>query len=104
LIVTNLDVLTGFPEISAAVRYRIGASEVRDWPAQLPSIEAARPVYQSHPGWTEDLTGVRRYEDLPAAARSYVEFLEREVGAPILMLSVGPERDQVIQRGRIQPT
>jgi len=103
-IVTNLDVLTGFPEVSAAVRYRIGSGEVRDWPAQLPSIDAARPVYQSHPGWTEDLTGVRRYEDLPAAARSYVEFLEREVGAPILMISVGPERDQVIQRGRIQPT
>jgi adenylosuccinate synthase len=103
-IVTNLDVLTGFPEISAAVRYRIGSGEVRDWPAHLPAIDAARPVYQTHPGWTEDLTGVRQYQDLPAAARSYVEFLEREVGAPVLMISVGPERDQVIQRGRIQPT
>ena len=51
------------------------------------------------PGWEEDLTGVRAFEDLPAAARAYVEWLEERVGAPILMLSVGPERDQVISRG-----
>ena len=103
-IVTNLDVLSGFAEISVATRYDIGGRQVRDWPAQLPSIDAARPVYQSHPGWSEDITRVRKFEDLPSAARGYVEFLEREVGAPVLMISVGPERDQVIQRGRIQPS
>ncbi len=100
-IVTNLDVLTGFQEIQAAVRYRTARGETRDWPADLPSIDEAEPVYAAHPGWEEDITGVRRFEDLPAAARAYVEFLEREVGAPVLMISVGPERDQVIQRGRI---
>lgn len=103
-IVTNLDVLSGFPRLSVATRYEIGGREVRDWPAHLPAIDAARPLYQEHAGWSEDITRVRRFEDLPAAARSYVEFLEREVGAPVLMISVGPERDQVIQRGRIQPT
>ena len=103
-IVTNLDVLSGFPELSVATRYDLGGGKTRDWPAHLPAIDSVRPVYERHPGWSEDITAVRRFEDLPANARSYVEFLEREVGAPVLMISVGPERDQVIQRGRIQPS
>jgi adenylosuccinate synthase len=103
-IVTNLDVLSGFDAIHVATGYQLGERATRDWPAHLPTIEQARPVYARQKGWTEDITAVRRYEDLPAAARAYVEFLEREVGAPILMISVGPERDQVIQRGRIQPS
>jgi len=98
-IVTNLDVLTGFDEIQAAVRYAIDGREVRDWPAATPDFDDIVPVYASHPGWTEDITRVRRYEDLPKNARAYVEWLEREVGAPIVMLSVGPEREQVISRG-----
>ncbi|MBL8860790.1 MAG: adenylosuccinate synthase [Planctomycetes bacterium] len=103
-IVTNLDVLSGFDELQVATGYDLGGQRLRDWPAHLPSIESARPVYARQPGWREDLTAMRRYEDLPLAARAYVEFLEREVDAPVLMISVGPERDQVIQRGRIQPT
>jgi len=98
-IVTNLDVLTGFPEIRAAVRYRVAGGETRDWPAEASSVERVEPVLTSRPGWTEDITGVRRYEDLPAAARAYVEWLEMEVGTPIRMLSVGPDRSQVIARG-----
>ncbi len=98
-IVTNLDVLSGFPEIRAAARYRHAGAERRDWPAELSRLDGVEPVYQSFPGWNEDITRVRKFADLPAAARQYVEALEREVGAPILMLSVGPEREQVIPRG-----
>jgi adenylosuccinate synthase len=98
-IVTNLDVLTGFSEIRAAVRYRIDGQETRDWPAGASSVEHVEPIFSARPGWTEDITGVRRYEDLPAAARGYVEWLEGEVGTPIRMLSVGPDRSQVISRG-----
>ena len=98
-IVTNLDVLTGFDEIQAAQRYRIRGREVRDWPAAEPAFDAIEPVYARHPGWSEDITRVRRFDDLPENARAYVHWLEKEVGAPILMLSVGPERDQVISRG-----
>ena len=98
-IMTNLDVLTGFDEIACAVRYRVNGRETRAWPAELHSIDAARPVYQSHRAWSEDITGVRKFGDLPRAAREYVEALEREVGVPIVMLSVGPERSQVIPRG-----
>ncbi len=97
-IMTNLDVLSGFERIDVATRYRIGGVERADWPAELPRLEAVAPVYRSFPGWNEDITAVRRYADLPLRAREYVEALEREVGTPIQMLSVGPERDQVIPR------
>lgn len=98
-IVTNLDVLSGFSEIKAAVRYKIHGREVRDWPAAIADFESIEPVFATHSGWSEDITRVRRFEDLPKNARSYVEWLETEVGAKIVMLSVGPERDQVISRG-----
>jgi adenylosuccinate synthase len=98
-IVTNLDVLTGFDEIQAATRYKIDGRETREWPSASPSFDSIEPVYAKHPGWTEDITRTRRFEDLPKNARAYVEWLEREVGVPIVMLSVGPEREQVISRG-----
>jgi adenylosuccinate synthase len=81
------------------VAYRIGGARTRDWPAEASSVEHVEAVYETRPGWTEDITGVRRYEDLPASARSYVEWLESEVGSPIRLLSVGPDRSQVISRG-----
>jgi adenylosuccinate synthase len=98
-IMTNLDVLTGFGSIEVAVGYRIDGRETHSWPADLASIERVEPVYESHASWTEDITGVRSFDDLPRAAREYVEHVEHVVGAPILMLSVGPERTQVIPRG-----
>jgi adenylosuccinate synthase len=98
-IVTNLDVLSGFPSVQAAARYRCEGKERRDWPAELSRLDGIEPVYQTFPGWSEDITRVRKYAELPQAARNYVEALEREVGTPILMLSVGPEREQVIPRG-----
>jgi len=98
-IVTNLDVLSGFPEIRAAVAYRVRGRDLRDWPAHVPDFAGIEPVYRSLAGWTEDLGGLRRFEDLPPAARAYVSWLEQEVGCPVVMLSVGPEREQVIPRG-----
>jgi adenylosuccinate synthase len=105
-IMTKLDVLAGLPEIRVGVGYRVGqgagAAEYRDWPAELSSFDGIEPVYKTRPGFCEsprDLESVRRYEDLPQAARDYVEWLEAEVGVPIVMISVGPEREQVVRRG-----
>jgi adenylosuccinate synthase len=98
-IVTNLDVLSGFDEVRASTSYRVDGRSLRDWPAHLPNIEGVEVEYALHRGWSEDITAVRRFEDLPINARKYVEWLEREVGAPLLMLSVGPDREQVISRG-----
>jgi adenylosuccinate synthase len=77
----------------------LNGKTVRDYPADLPSREAAQPVYETFEGWGDDLTGVRRTEDLPVRARKYIEWLEALCGVPVVMLSVGPERDQVVPRG-----
>ena len=103
LILTNLDVLSGFDTIQMAVHYHVGDEQRSEWPADLPNLDSVEPVYQSFPGWSEDITAVRRYEELPQRTRHYVESLERELGLPILMLSVGPEREQVIPRGALMP-
>ncbi len=99
--VTNLDVLSAFDEIRVATSYDIpakGKELVRDFPAALGNLDEVVPHYETCPGWLADITGVRRYDELPHAARHYVEWLERLVGFPIVMLSVGPERDQVVPR------
>ncbi len=98
-IMTNLDVLSAFSEISVASAYELDGRAVDRYPAALASLAGVVPRYESRPGWMEDITGVRHYGDLPGAARDYVEWIETLVGVPIVLLSVGPERDQVIPRG-----
>ncbi|MEM7516600.1 MAG: adenylosuccinate synthase, partial [Planctomycetota bacterium] len=98
-IMTNLDVLTGFDEISIATRYRRGTESFERFPAHLGSLDDVTVETESAPGWTEDITGVRSFEDLPERCRKYVEWVEEKVGTPIVMLSVGPSREQVIPRG-----
>ncbi len=98
LIVTNLDVLSGFEEIRAAEAYAAAGRRVPDWPAELAAFDELQPVYTRHAGWSEDITGVRRFEDLPKAARDYIAWLESACRAKVAMVSVGPERDQIIDR------
>lgn len=97
-IMTNLDVLTGFDSIPVGVGYRLGSKTYAEYPAALPGIEGLEVEYTSFPGWSEDITAVRHYERLPRRCREYVEAVEKLIGVPIEMLSVGPERDQVIPR------
>jgi len=98
-IMTKLDVLDSFETIRVGTKYRVDGEDVMTWPVGCTDLGAIEVAYEELPGWQEDITGVRRYEDLPATARAYVEWVEERVGSPILMLSVGPERDQVIPRG-----
>lgn len=96
LALTNLDVLAGIEQIPVAVAYELGGARTERFPAF--DVEAARPVWREFAGFAGDLRGVRRFDDLPAAARTYVESIERLVQVPIRIVSVGPERDQVILR------
>jgi len=101
LILTNLDVLSAFEEIPVCVAYELPGGERREeYPAGHARFEDLRPCYERHPGWRTEIGGVREYEDLPQAARDYVEWIEERIGVPIEMLSVGPERDAVIRRGK----
>ena len=96
LAVMLLDVLSGIEELKVAVAYERDGRRVDAMPAALPDFESCRPVYESLPGWTEPIDGLRRWSDLPRAAREYVEFLGKQVGVPVKIVSVGPDRRQTI--------
>ncbi len=96
LALTMLDVLSAVEEIKVCVGYEIDGKRLEDFPMNQTDLHHARPVYESFPGWGMDVTGCRRREDLPGEARDFVGFVEAELGAPLRMISVGPERDQAI--------
>jgi adenylosuccinate synthase len=91
-------VLSGIPELRIATAYRVNGKLTEEFPMTLGEIEQAEPVYESCAGWTEDLTGCRRWEDLPAAARQYVARVESLAGVPVALISIGPNRDETIVR------
>ena len=94
---TKLDVLSYLDTIPICARYELQGQIIEDFPfpAVLPE---AKPVMEYMPGWKCDISGVRKWEDLPQAARDYVEYVEREIGCHITYVSVGPERDSIIIR------
>jgi adenylosuccinate synthase len=99
-IVTKLDILSGFDTLCVGTEYAVDGEVVQRYPANRPSVEGVEVRYREVPGWTEDISGVRRWEDLPERARAYVDLLEDLTGTPVEMVSVGPERDAVIRRPR----
>ncbi len=98
LALNKLDILSGLAQIPVATAYRIDGKKTDEMPMTLAELARAEPVYEALPGWDEDVTGARRDTDLPAAARRYVEQIERWVGVPVELLSVGPGRDQTVAR------
>ena len=94
---TKLDVLSYMDEIPICAHYALNGQQTDafPFPAILPD---AKPVMTTMPGWKCDISGVRKWEDLPEAARNYVEYVEREIGCHITYVSVGPERDSIIIR------
>ncbi len=97
LALTKLDVLGYMEKIPVCARYRLGEAETDRFPFPT-ELERAEPVIEYAEGWGSDISGVRRWEDLPEAARSYVRRIEDAVGCPIRYVSVGPERDSIILR------
>jgi adenylosuccinate synthase len=89
-------VLSAVDEIKICVGYEIDGQRFEGYPMHQTALHHARPVYKELPGWREDITGCRMRGDLPEAAQDFVGFVEAEVGAPLCMISVGPERDQAI--------
>jgi adenylosuccinate synthase len=98
LVVTKLDVLDDFDEILVAESYETGGQPVRGFPASAIALDRCRPVWRRFPGWKSSTEQVRRWADLPAAAKSYLEWIEREVGVPISSVSVGAARDAEVPR------
>jgi adenylosuccinate synthase len=101
LFVTKLDILSGLKEIPVCVAYKYGNKEISslEFSGDSRLMAECRPVYQSLPGWQEPLGACRRWGDLPAAARKYIEFIEKTIGLPVSNISVGSERSALIARG-----
>src|SRR5262249_20125449 len=97
LALTKLDVLTGLPRIRVCVAYDTPSGRTQDFPIDLIDQPGrVTPVFEELPGWTETLGAARVLDDLPAAARAYVRFLEEGAGVPLFLVSVGPRRKETI--------
>lgn len=94
---TVLDVLGYLDEIPICVGYEIDDEVVKDFPVTY-KLEKAKPVLKTLPGWKCDIRGIKKYEDLPAECRNYIETIEAELGVPVTMVSNGPGRDEIIMR------
>lgn len=93
---TKLDVLSDFDTIKVCTGYTCNGAILETLPASLELFEKCQPVYEELPGWKSDITGARTFADLPQQARDYVKRLEELAGCPIVLVSVGPRRDQTI--------
>ena len=96
IFLTKLDVLTGIERIPVCVAYEIEGKRITELPMTQTDFHHAKPVYEELPGWTEDISGARSIEDLPANAQAYVRYLEELSGAPISAIGVGQDRDATI--------
>lgn len=97
-VLTKLDVLTGLERIPVAVAYDVDGTRVDEVPVSQSDFHHARPIYEELPGWQEDISGARAFEDLPPAARDYVTALEEMSGARISAIGVGPDREAIVVR------
>ena len=98
LAVNKLDILSGLPQIPVARAWRIDGKLTEDFPMTLAEVARAEPVYEQLPGWSEELSGLRSWAELPDNARRYIEQVEAWVEVPVDVISVGPGRDQTIYR------
>ncbi len=100
-IMTKIDVLSGLGDLDVVVAYKRGNERWTEYPAHLPAIDDIEVEIETIPGWTEDVSGVRSFEDLPVSTQHYINRVEELVGVPIVLISVGAERDAVISRASI---
>ena len=95
--ITKLDVLAPFAELDVCVAYEgEDGTRYKHVPYHQSVLHKVRPVYETVPGWQQEITGVTHFEDLPVEARNYLALIERIAGVPITFVSVGPERDQTV--------
>ncbi len=96
IFLTKLDVLTGIKEIPVCVAYEVDGKRVDEVPVSQTDFHHAKPIYEVYPGWEEDITGAKKFEDLPKNAQNYVRALEKLSGTRISAIGVGPDRNATI--------
>ena len=98
LCLTKLDVLSGLDELMVCTRYELSSNPIRYTDVDAYGLETVETVYQTVPGWQEEIGQARVFEDLPANAQSYIRLIEEAAGIPVKWIGVGPERDATIRR------
>lgn len=93
---TRMDTLAGVEKIKVCVAYELDGEIIDHYPADLTVLERCKPVYKEFDGWTDDISKVREYKDLPESAKKYIETIEEITGAKISMIGVGPNRDEAV--------
>ncbi len=101
LSITLLDVLTGIKTLKICTHYTLDGKKIEHIPASEKDFLRVKPVYKTVPGWTEDITKVKSFKDLPKNAQNYVKTIEKEVGVKVSMFSVGPDRKQTIEINKL---
>ena len=91
-----LDVLTGIDTLKLCTAYKLDGKETHSLPANIEDLERCVPVYEEMPGWSEDISSVTSFEELPVNAQNYIKRIEELVHCPVIMFSVGPDRKQTI--------
>lgn len=99
LALTKLDILTGLKEIKICNAYKLGDETITDFPTSIAKLSKVKPLYTVMPGWNEDVSDVRTFEELPENARKYVENIEEVTGVPVVLIGVGCQREQLVLRG-----
>ncbi|MCH5163815.1 MAG: adenylosuccinate synthase [Clostridiales bacterium] len=98
LAVNKLDTLSGIKQLKVCVGYNKNGVLLKDFPVDISDLSDCEPVYETFDGWDEDVSSVRSYDDLPANAKKYIEFIENTLGVKVAMVGVGPSRDQNLTR------
>ena len=96
LVVTKMDVLDDLAEIPVCIGYKINGKKATEISAQACGYDKIEPIYRTLPGWQKPTSGISSYDKLPAKAKAYLDFLAKETGAKIGMVSTGPDRDQTM--------
>ena len=96
--ITKLDVLSGFDEVKVCRSYRLDGESIETFPMSADVLEGCEPEYETVQGWREPISEIRELADLPSQVMRYITFIEREVGVPIEIVSVGPEPEATMMR------
>ena len=95
---TKMDVLDGFKTLKVCTSYKLRSKKINYVDCDAITLAQIKPVYKSLPGWSQKISGVKKWADLPKAAKNYIAFIEKETGVPVKLISVGPERNQTIRK------
>ena len=96
---TKLDVLTGMGDIKVCTAYELNGEKITTWPNDTRILSEIKPIYETLPGWNDDITECKTFDDLPVNAQSYVKYIEEKLNVPVGLIGVGADRNQTINKG-----